>query len=53
MDDLNEKIEDIVEVVTEVWLGIITILLTIGFLVTSPVWFLPYLIIKKIKEAKE
>lgn len=53
MDDLNEKIEETVESVIDVFIWTIGFLFLIVLLVMLPVWIVPYLIIRKIKRARE
>ena len=53
MDDLQEKIDETVESIVDVWLWIIGFLFLIVLLVMLPVWIVPYLIIRKIKRARE
>lgn len=53
MDDLNEKIEEIIEDIADIWLKIVVIFLFIGLLITAPVWLVPYLVYRAFKQKKE
>lgn len=53
MDDLQEKIEETVENVVDVWLWIIGFLISAVLLATAPVWLVPYLVYRAFKQKKE
>jgi len=53
MDDLNEKVEEIIEDIADIWLKIIVIFLFIGLLITAPVWLVPYLVYRAFKQKEE
>lgn len=43
----------IVQMVSELVVYIVTILLTAVFIVTAPIWIIPYLIVKRRKENRD
>ena len=53
MDDLQEKIEETVETVIDLWLWSIGFLFSIVLLVTFPVWLVPYLVYRAFKQKEE
>ena len=53
MDDLNEKVEEVADGVIEAWLYVLAFVISLVIIITSPVWLVPYLIIRKIKRARE
>lgn len=53
MVDLNEKVDSVVDGVVAVLIWIIIVAIFLIVMITAPVWLVPYLIIRKIKRARE